>query len=235
MRLAIMQPYFLPYIGYFQLMTAVDKFILLDDVNFINRGWINRNRIAVSGEPHWLTLPLVKASQNRLINEIEIVDDETWKTKTMRMLETSYAGAPFAREILPIFSKLLTEAKGRLSPFLYHSLSELADYIGIEVKIEPTSAMYPKGGQSGAARILDICRKEGATAYLNLSGGRELYNLEMFAAHDIELLFLDPNLTALSLRHGGREGPSLSILDLLLFNSATAIREATRMSCVSPA
>lgn len=235
MRLAIMQPYFLPYIGYFQLMAAVDKFVLLDDVNFINRGWINRNRIAVNGEPHWLTLPLLQASQNRLINEIEIVDDEKWRRKTMRMVEMSYAAAPFASEILPLLAKLLAQARGSLSAFLFSSLRQLTDHIGIDVKIEPTSAIYPKEGRTGQDRILDICLREGATTYLNPPGGRELYEVDVFAARGIELLFIDPNLAALSLRHGSQETPSLSILDLLMFNSATAIREATRMCCVSPA
>ena len=111
MRLAIMQPYFLPYIGYFQLMAAVDKFVLLDDVNFINRGWINRNRIAVNDEPYWITIPLAKASQNRLINELEIIDDPSWKRKVVRTVELNYKRAPFLDTALPLFSGMLEEAR----------------------------------------------------------------------------------------------------------------------------
>src|SRR5712671_2604438 len=122
MRLAVMQPYFLPYIGYFQLMSAVDKVVLLDDVNFINGGWINRNRIVVNGERYWLTLPLSKASQNSLINEIKIVDDPVWKRKTMRTVELNYRGAPYAPQVLPLFSEMLAEARGSLSAFLYRQL-----------------------------------------------------------------------------------------------------------------
>ena len=228
MHLAIMQPYFLPYLGYFQLMSAADKLVLLDDVNFINRGWINRNRIAVNGEPYWLTLPLAKASQNRLINEIEIVDDPMWKRKAMRTVELSYRSASFADEILPLFSDMLKEARGSLSVFLFHRLRQVADYLGINVRIEPTSTIYPKEGRTGQDRILDICRREGATTYINLPGGRDLYNPQAFAAAGIKLLFIEPNLDVLVLQHGGQEGPSLSILDLLMHNSPARLGDAVR-------
>jgi hypothetical protein len=234
MRLAIMQPYFLPYLGYFQLMSAVDKIALLDDANFINGGWINRNRIAVKGEPHWLTLPLAKASQNRRINEIEIVDDPLWKRKTIRTVELSYRSAPFAGQILPLLSEMLREARGSLSTFLFYQLRRLADYIGIPTQIEQTSVRYPKDALTGQGRILDICVREGASTYVNPPGGRSLYDAEVFASAGIELLFLDPNFSALTLRHSGQEGPCLSILDLLMFNPVTAIREATEMFRLSP-
>jgi hypothetical protein len=234
MRLAIMQPYFLPYLGYFQLMSAVDKIALLDDANYINGGWVNRNRIAVQGEPHWLTLPLAKASQNRLINEIEIVDDPLWKRKIIRTVELSYQSAPFAGQILPLLSEMLQEARGSLSTFLFYQLRRLADYIGIPIQIEQTSVRYPKDALTGQRRILDICVREGASTYVNSPGGRSLYDTELFASAGIELLFLDPNFSALTLRYSGQEGPCLSILDLLMFNSVTAVREATEMFRLSP-
>jgi hypothetical protein len=228
MRLAIMQPYFLPYIGYFQLMSAVDKLVLLDDVNFITGGWINRNRVAVKGQPHWLTIPLVKASQNRLINEIEIVNDPFWTRKIMRTVELSYPGSLFAGEILPLLSEMLQEARGSLSAFLFHHLRRLADYIGIPIQIEQSSAVHPKEALTEQHRILEICARERASTYVNLPGGRNLYDAHCFASAGVELLFLEPNLPALTLRHGGSEGPSLSILDLLMLNPVAKIREATR-------
>lgn len=229
MRLAVMQPYFLPYIGYFQLTAAVDKIILLDDVNFINGGWINRNRIVVNGKPHWLTLPLTKASQNSLINQIEIVDEPLWKRKMMRTVSLSYGNAAFAPQVLPLFAGMLKEARGLLSSFLFYQLGQVADYLGIDVKIEQSSAIHPKEGLTGQHRILDICVREGASTYINPPGGRNLYDIELFASAGIELLFLDPNLPALTLRHSGQEGPCLSVLDLLMLNSVAAIREATGM------
>ena len=234
MRLAVMQPYFVPYIGYFQLMSAVDKLVLLDDVSFINGGWINRNRIAVQGEPDWLTLPLVQASQNRLINQLEIVDDPSWKRKIIRKLELSYQSAPFADKIQPLILEMLREAHGPLSTFLLSHLRRLADYIGIATQIEQASARHPKNALTGQRRILDICVREGATSYVNLPGGRSLYDPGLFASTGIELLFLDPNLSGLTLRHSGQEGPCLSILDLLMLNPVAAVREATEMFRLSP-
>jgi hypothetical protein len=232
MRLAIMQPYFVPYIGYFQLMAAADKFVLLDDVNFINRGWINRNRIAIGGAPAWITLPLVKASQNRLINEIQISDDPSWKKKMARTVEVNYAQAPFAKEILPLFFGMLEDAHGSLSSFLFKHLRQLAEYFGIATAIEPTSAIYLKEDRTGQDRILDICRREGATTYINLPGGRTLYDTQLFASAGIDLLFIEPNLKAMSLRHGGDE-PTLSILDLMMWNAVSALKDAINQASLS--
>jgi hypothetical protein len=226
MRLAIMQPYFIPYIGYFQLMAAVDKFVILDDVNFINRGWINRNRIPVNGRAHWLTVPLVKASQNRLINEIYIVEDDGWKDKMLRTVEASYTAAPFAETILSLFSQVLASAEGRLSTFLFRTLTQVAAYIGTNVCMEETSAIYPKEARKGQHRILDICVREGATCYVNPPGGRELYNPELFASAGVKLQFLDANLGELPLRYSGQEGPCFSILDLMMLNSQNALKKA---------
>ena len=233
MRLAIMQPYFLPYIGYFQLMSVVDKFVLLDDVNFINRGWINRNRIAVNGEPYWMTLPLIKASQNRLINEIEIFDDAAWKRKILRTVELSYRRAPYFTEVFPLFSKLIEQARGSLAGFLSEQLSSMAAYIGLDVRIERTSSVYAKEGRTGEQRILDICQREQAKSYVNLPGGRDLYDREAFSALGIELLFLDPNFEAMTLQHGAKEEPYLSILDLVMFNSAATVRDAIHVGRVT--
>ena len=229
MRLAIMQPYFLPYLGYFQLMSAVDKLVLLDDVTFIKGGWINRNRIVLNGQVRWLTLPLAKASQNRLINEIEIVDDPLWRRKTLRAVELGYRRAPFAAQVLPLFAEMVNEARGPLSTYLFRQLRRVADYIGLKAKIEASSTIYPKEGRSGQERILHICARENATHYVNLPGGQNLYDSDLFASAGVELLFLEPNSAEFSLRHSGQEGPFLSILDLLMLNSAKAILRATGM------
>ena len=235
MRIAIMQPYFLPYLGYFQLMSAVNKFVLLDDVNFINRGWINRNRIAVNGEPFWMTLPLIKASQNRLINEIEIFDDPVWKRKILRTVELSYRDAPYFADAFGVFSEMVQEARGSLSAFLSDQLAHMAAYIGLDVRIEKTSSVCPKEGRTGQDRILDICQREQADSYLNLPGGRDLYDAAAFSAAGVELLFLDANFSRMKLRHGGNEGPFLSILDLVMFNSPATVRDAIAAGRAIPA
>ena len=90
MKLGIMQPYFLPYIGYWQLLNAVDQYVIYDDVNFINRGWINRNRILINGKPAYFNLPVLGASQNKLIREIKVNPDKKLMDKNLKTIELAY-------------------------------------------------------------------------------------------------------------------------------------------------
>lgn len=217
-KLAIMQPYLFPYLGYWQLLAAVDKLVLLDDVNYINRGWINRNRVAVNAQPAWLTLPLQGASQNRLICDIDIAADDGWKGKMRRMLAEAYARAPESKAVLALFEQWLAAANGNLSAALYTGLGEVARYLGVTTEIVPSSRVYPKNGLKGEARILDICRREGADVYVNLPGGRDLYDAKAFREAGIELQFLQPDLHAGALQSGVRDGSVLSILDSMMYN-----------------
>lgn len=228
MRLAIMQPYFLPYIGYFQLINAVDKFVILDDVNYINRGWINRNRLPDGDGTRWLTLPLVGASQNRLIRDISICPDDGWKAKMLRTVQQSYAGASEYDQAFHMFQEWLNSTSENLSDFLYETLMDICRHCGICTEIVPTSMVYPKGELKGQQRILDICMREKATVYLNPPGGKDLYDASLFAAAGVELLFLQPAIKQLQLKFSGSEGPVLSILDLLMRNSPDALQRAVQ-------
>jgi hypothetical protein len=228
MKLAIMQPYFLPYIGYFQLMAAVDKFVVLDDVNYIVRGWVNRNRIATEQGARWLTLPVANASQNRLIRELDIAPDTGWKQSLTGLVGQSYRGASQAATVVPQFTRWVEGAHGNLSAFVTGVLREVKDMLGIGAEVVASSSIYPKNGMAGASRIVDICRRENATTYINPTGGRELYDPAQFAAAGVELKFIELALQPGQLRHGGDEGPVLSILDLLMHNEIGALRRAAR-------
>jgi hypothetical protein len=230
-----MQPYFFPYLGYWQLLAAVDKFVLLDDVNYINRGWISRNRVAVDGHPIWLTIPLQGASQNRLICDIEIVPDNRWKEKMLRMLSIAYVNAPGSENALPLFSHWLQGAKGNLSAALHESLKQVATTLGISTTIVPSSSIYPKNGMKGQDRILDICRREGANIYINPPGGQEIYDVEVFRLAGIELLFLQPDLHAGQLRSGANDGTVLSIIDSMMLNPLSTLAAATKQFDLQPA
>lgn len=227
-KLAIMQPYLFPYMGYWQLLAAVDKFILLDDVNYINRGWINRNRIAVGGRPTWLTVPLQNASQNRLICDINIVPDNRWKETMLRMVSTAYAKAPESANVLALFNHWLQGASGNLSAALYESIKQVAATLGIGTTIVPSSRIYPKNGLKGQDRILDICLREGASIYVNPPGGQEIYDAQVFQRADIELLFLQPDLHVGQLRTGANDGTVLSILDLMMHNPPNTLAAAIK-------
>lgn len=229
MRLAIMQPYFLPYIGYFQLMAAVDKFVLLDDVNYINRGWINRNRILVNGTPRWMTIPLVGASQNRLICDIDVQPGREWRRKMLRTAETVYRKASFFPQAFAVLKEILVPDTTNLSAFLFRSIRLICEYLRIDTIVEPTSSIYDARHFKGQQRIMQICVQENADTYVNPPGGRELYDAEPFSEQGIELRFIQPRLSKLELRHSGNEGPVLSVLDLMMLNPASDITEALQV------
>lgn len=234
-KLAIMQPYFFPYLGYWQLLAAVDTFVVLDDVNFINRGWINRNRIAVNGEPAWLTVPLQGASQNRLISDIAIAADDGWKRTMLRTLAHAYAKAPESGTVLAQFEQWLTHATGDLSSALNLGLNQMAATLDIATNIVPSSRIYPKQGLKGQDRILDICKREEAAIYVNPPGGRELYDEESFRQAGIELMFLQPELHKEHLRTGAKDGTVLSILDSMMHNPAAVLTDAVKRCQLIPA
>ena len=101
MKIGIMQPYFLPYIGYWQLLNAVDKYVIYDDVNYIKGGWINRNRILINKEPKYFNVKLNGASPNKLINEVEVSNDNIWQKKLLKTIEENYKKAPFLKKFFP--------------------------------------------------------------------------------------------------------------------------------------
>ncbi|WP_333874565.1 WbqC family protein [Methylobacter sp.] len=222
--IAIMQPYFLPYIGYFQLMAAVDKFVVFDDVNFINRGWVNRNRLLLNGAAHTFTVPLRGASQNKLICDIELVDEQGWRDKLMRTIRQAYVHAPCYAQVVALTEHIVNYPSIRLDEFLLNSLREVSDYLMLEAEIVGTSRIYQNTHLKGQDRILDICRQERADTYVNPIGGVDLYDRAVFLKQGIPLKFLRPGLISYS-QGKSEHVPWLSILDVLMFNEPDAIRQ----------
>ncbi|QTN30585.1 WbqC family protein [Rhodoferax sp. AJA081-3] len=223
-RLAIMQPYFLPHLGYFQLIAAVDKLVIYDDVNFINAGWINRNRILLNGAPHMFTVPLQAASQNKLIHEIGLAQDDRWRDKTLRTIALHYKKAPRYLEVMPMLERIFKYPVTRLDTFILHSLEEVMRYVGLRTVIQPSSQIYGNRELRGQARILDICKIEGAQVYVNTPGGRDLYDCETFKANGIQLKFLGSKPIVYDQKQGEFFG-SLSVIDVLMFNDLQAIQK----------
>lgn len=224
MKLAIMQPYLLPYIGYVQLFAAVDKFVVFDDVNFINRGWINRNRILLNGAAHTFTVPLFGASQNKLIHEIELVDEPTWRIKLLRTIHQTYGRAPCFSQVSGWLEGIINYPGRRLDEFLVHSLREVVRYLSLEVEIVGTSRIYNNACLKGQERILDICRQERADIYINPIGGFDLYDKSRFLDQGVQLLFLRSRPIVYP-QGKGEHVPWLSILDVLMYNSPATVRQ----------
>jgi hypothetical protein len=223
-----MQPYFFPYLGYYQLIAAVDAFVVYDDVMHIKRGWVNRNSILINCRSHRFTIPLSNASSRRLICETEIAGDG-WKQGLLESVRRSYSKAPCFADIYPLVESVVTKPQSFISALALDSLVAVMDYLGLEATLRETSRIYGNAGLKGQERILDICRQEKASAYINLPGGRELYSRDAFAGQGLELYFLQPNPVQYPQLRCDFV-PNLSILDVLMFNDREAVQGMLR-SC----
>jgi hypothetical protein len=221
MKIAIMQPYLFPYIGYFQLVAAADLFVLYDDVNYIKKGWINRNRILLQGAEHVFTLPCLDVSQNKLINEV-LVD---WSSKELRKvrttLETAYRKAPFFEQVYPLVRGVLElSGPATIAEVAAQSIRAVCTYLGIATPLVTSSQRpYQNAHLSKGARLVDIVQQEGGDQYLNAIGGEALYTKDLFTQHDIALHFVKPLPIQYAQPLPDKEFvPWLSIIDVLMHN-----------------
>lgn len=221
MKLGIMQPYFMPYIGYFQLMNAVDRFVVYDDVNYINRGWINRNNLLIGGKSQLFTISLGKASQNKLINEIEIIDDFK---KFMRTVEMNYRKAPYFDAVFALLGKIVSFPEKQVAKFIMNSFYMIADYLHMETEFMMSSSIEKDNGLHGQAKILEICKKLGADTYINSIGGVDLYDRQCFRDKGIELHFIKTQFSTYR-QFGNDFVAGLSMIDVMMFNSVDEINE----------
>lgn len=215
-----MQPYLFPYIGYFQLLAAADRFVVYDDVQFIKGGWINRNRLLVNGQPWLFTVPLDQPSPNRLINDIEVRPGEQWQPKLLQTIAQNYRRAPQFEVVYGLIQQIFSAEAHTIADLVCASLRILVNYLQLPVKLIPTSSVYGNATLRAQARVLDICKLEGATTYINAMGGQTLYDGETFRQAGITLQFIQPELAPYS-QQGGPQGfvAGLSIIDVLMNNS----------------
>lgn len=224
MVLGIMQPYFLPYLGYWQLIAAVDRFVVYDDVSFIKGGWISRNRIKVGGEPTYVSLHLNRASPNRRICDIALIRDPVWPRKLVRTVEQAYALAPYFGETMPLVRQVVECPDLNLADYLFQGIRAVVRHLGIKTELMPTSRTYGNNELKGPTRVIDICRREGASTYINSAGGRDMYFTRDFAAAGIELRFYA--MRPFEYRQGrGSFHPFLSIVDLLMWTGRRSVSD----------
>lgn len=222
-----MQPYIFPYIGYFQLVNAVDKFVFYDDVHFIKKGWINRNNILVNSEPSTFTIPLSKVSQNKLINETKINIDDKWLKQFYATLFFNYKNAPFYGKTFELINSIMELRKNSLyiSDLSKISVIEIANYLGLETKFEVSSQLYSETkGMEKAERLKSICKINKAEEYINPSGGVDLYEKSDFLNAGIRLQFIRPENISYK-QFSEKFVPWLSIIDVLMFNDVNDIRK----------
>lgn len=224
MKLGIMRPYFMPYIGYWQLMNAVDKYVIYDDVNFIKGGWINRNRILSNGEAKYFNVPMLGASPNKKINEVGVNNDAKLIEKNLRIIEGAYKKAPYYQDVNPLMEQILKCGKENLAEYIAESFRIICNYLDIETELLVSSSLQKDCELKGQEKVLSICELLGATEYYNAIGGQELYSFETFRDNGIELKFLNTEKIVYK-QFEDEFQPNLSLLDMLMFNSKDEVKE----------
>lgn len=198
-------------------MKAVDKFVIYDDVNFIKKGWINRNQLLVNKKPYLFTVPLENASQNALIKDLKLAATEKWKKKFLKTLEFAYKRAPFFNDIFLIVYDVLNMQTSYLRDWHLEGLNRVARYLGIKISLVESSSNYKNNELNSRTRILDICIKENAKKYLNPIGGINLYSKQYFESKGIHLYFLKSKDIYYK-QFDEKFNPWLSIIDVMMFN-----------------
>jgi hypothetical protein len=212
MKLAVMQPYLFPYIGYFQLIYAADLFLIYDDVSFIKQGYINRNSLLSLNGVVRFTVPVPGASSNKLISRLEFSSDIS---KVLKTLEQSYSKAPYFENVFPIIRESLEYGDRSIAEVCQKSYQAIFFYLGLERQFKKTSELEYDRTLSARDRLMALCHKFGADSYINAPGGKSLYAKDDFARQGVELNFIDSLPVEYS--QGNREFvPNLSIIDVLM-------------------
>ena len=217
-----MQPYFLPYIGYWQLLALVDRFVVYDNVQYTKKGWINRNRFLRNGTDAYFTLPLKHGSDFLDVVDRYIADDFTPRG-LLDQLAGAYRRAPFFAETFPVIEQVVGAAPRNLFEYLHHSITAITAHLEIRTPLVVSSTVPIDHGLKAEQRVLALCGALGATRYVNSSGGRDLYSPDAFAARGIELRFLQSR-TAPYRQFNDTFVANLSIVDVLMFNSRDTVR-----------
>lgn len=220
---AIMQPYFFPYIGYFHLISAADVFVFLDDVQYIDRGWSNRNRILVNGSDHMVTLPVKSGPRSAAYNEREYCLDQI-ERKILRPVRLNYAKAPQFASVMPLVEDTLSFRSANVGRFNANLVDLISRHLGLATSFKFSSEVDGGSDLRGQDRIIAIASAVGAERYINAAGGRSLYSPQAFDAAGLELRFIHSQISPYA-QFSNSPVLGLSILDVLMFNSVDSIRE----------
>lgn len=225
MKVAIMQPYFCPYIGYFQLISSVDRFVIYDNVQYTKKGWFNRNRYLHNGQAELFTIPLMKESDFLNVRDRHLADDSLKaRRRILSKLAQAYRSAPYVDEVMGLLERLFLYQGANLFEFIYHSVVVLCRELGIDTDIVISSTIKVPDELKGSDRVIAINKALGADTYINAIGGQGLYEREVFAAQGIGLHFLRskpidyPQLSDPFV-------PWLSIIDVMMFNDKAIISD----------
>jgi hypothetical protein len=224
-KIAIMQPYFIPYIGYFQLINSVDEFVIYDNIKYTKKGWINRNRIFFNGVDRMITLPLKKDSDYLNVDQRELSQNwEVFRNDIKNIINISYSKSPFYKQGKIILDEILKLESENLFLFIYESLKILNSYLEISTPIIVSSSIDIDHKLKSQDKVIAICKKLNASKYINAIGGTDLYSKEEFAKNSIELNFIKMKSFIYN-QFDYNFIPYLSIIDVIMFNSLEDIKK----------
>jgi len=221
MKLAIMQPYFLPYIGYYQLISAVDVFVVYDNIKYTKKGWINRNRLLRNGADAVFSLPLKKGSDSLDVVQRELAADFD-RGGLLNQFKGAYGRAPYFAQTFPLLERIVCFDDNNLFRYIRHSLVQMCAHLGIDTEIRISSDIDIDHSLKNQDKVLALCQAIGANVYINAIGGIDLYSQEEFKARDIELKFIKSSVFVYP-QFGAAFVPWLSIIDVLMFNELGSV------------
>lgn len=228
-RLAIMQPYFFPYIGYFQLISAVDLFIVYDNIKYTKKGWINRNRMLQNGKDVMFSLPLKSDSDYLDVCERELASDFN-RDKFLNQIKGTYRNAPHFAQTFTLVEQLVRYEDVNLFRFLHHSIVKTCECLGITTEIKISSEIAIDHELKNQDKVLALCEAVGADIYVNAIGGMGLYSKETFREKSIDLKYIQSRAFEYP-QFDNAFVPWLSIIDVMMFNPSEFIHEAIRSGC----
>ena len=223
MKIAIMQPYFFPYLGYFQLINQCDKFIIYNDVQFIERGWINRNNFLINKTPTLVSVPLLKASCSKKINEIEIDYNNKQLKKSINSIKQNYSKAPFFKDVFQIFhDSILSSNKKTIDYTCFNAFIMIKEYLNMKTEFIFSSEIDYDRNSSSVEKINNLSSIFNSKEILFPSGSRNLYSTSDFPS--FATYSIVPNFTPYN-QNTKLFFPGLSMLDVLMFNDKTTINK----------
>ncbi len=222
LKIAIMQPYFFPYIGYFQLMASVDMFIVYDNIKYTKKGWINRNRMLQNGKDVMFSLPLRNDSDYLDVRDRELAAD-FGREKFLNQISGAYRRAPYFEQTFPLIEQIVRHEERNLFKFIHHSIVKTCEHLGIATEIQVSSDIDIDHDLKNQDKVLALCEAVGAGIYINAIGGMELYSRDEFCARGIELKFIRSKPIEYA-QFSNDFVPWLSIIDVMMFNDPSFIQ-----------
>jgi hypothetical protein len=230
MKLAIMQPYFFPYIGYWQLLNAVDTFVIYDNIKYTKKGWINRNNYLLNGKLKTFSIPLKKDSDYLNIDDRYLFEGFD-KNKLLNQIKGAYGKAPYFNSVFSLIKSIINYKERNLFSYIKNSIEAVYDYLNLNTNIINSSSIQINHDRKGQDKVISICEILNATTYINPIGGVDLYDKKTFRNYGINLEFIKPKIIKYK-QFDFEFVDSLSIIDVLMFNNKFEINRMLNLGTI---